>query len=65
MASKRCGKMDCRNLCHIVRILRWKQQISWAARGSNVGEMTPFVEAYQKVVTSPDSPLYLDWNTPL
>lgn len=43
----------------------FQEYIIGAARGSNVGEMTPFVEAYQKVLTSPDSPLYLDWNTPL
>ena len=36
-----------------------------AAGGSNVRDIVPFAEAFQKVVSAPENPFDLDWNTPL
>lgn len=36
-----------------------------AAGGSNIHSVQPFIDAYQKVLMDPQSPLYLDWNTQL
>ena len=34
-----------------------------AAGGSNVRDIVPFAEAFQKVVSAPENPFDLDWNT--
>ena len=36
-----------------------------AAGGSNVRDIVPFAEAFQKVVSAPENPFDLDWNTPI
>ncbi len=39
--------------------------IMGAASGSNERDVVPFAAAFQKVVSMPDNPFMLDWNTPL
>lgn len=43
----------------------FEDYIAGAACGSNINERAPFEEAYEQVKKSPDSPMNLDWNTPL